>query len=321
MLFRLPLRARSGAILAPVALLAGSCALFPPRPPEPPAPVPPPTTPPTEPPSGWTLLYEEDFDSTTLDTSRWKPYHNTYGDGNHELACLTPGNVVVAAGSLLISARREQLTCPNGSTRQFSSGFIGSRETGTYYPLYGRYEIRARLPHGQGLWPAFWLRHRAGSSTAEVDVMEYFHSQRPGRTSQALHLPTTVGYNVAQAHTTFEAPTTTPGWHTWVVEITPGAGGAIHFTYFTDGVESLSYLDTNPTWAGAAPADASWDMAVNLAVGGNWVGHPDDPLGLLSDIGRCAQQGTYPACSSEGIERATFPAPYEVDWVRVYSLG
>lgn len=318
MVHRLLSRARWGAILALVALLAGSCALFLPRPPQPPSPVPPPSTPPAEPPLDWILLYEEDFDSGTLDTSRWKPYHNTYGDGNHELACLTPGNVALAGGSLVISARREQLTCPNGSSREFSSGFIGSRETGSYYPLYGRYEIRARLPHGQGLWPAFWLRHRTGSSTAEVDVMEYFHSQRPGRTSQALHLPRTVRYNVAQAHSPFETPTTTPGWHTWAVEITPAADGAIRFTYFTDGVESLSYLDTNPTWATSAPPDASWDIAVNLAVGGNWVGHPDDPLGLLSDIERCAQQGTYPACSSEGIERAVFPALYEVDWVRVY---
>jgi hypothetical protein len=63
-----------------------------------------------------------------------------------------------------------------------------------------------------------------------------------------------------------------------------------------------------------------FDIAVNMAVGGNWVGHPDDSLGVLANLSRCAQGGTYPsACTSTGIRRASFAEPYEVDYVRVFT--
>jgi beta-glucanase (GH16 family) len=230
---------------------------------------------------------------------------------------LTPNNLSVGGGTLKITAKRETLTCPNGSVRSFSSGFIGTRETGTYFPVPGYYEIRAKLPHAQGMWPAFWLRHRNGSSTAEVDVMEYFHSQVPGKTTQTLHLDGVS--NVSKKTSFVETPSTTPGWHTWGAAIEPVEGGW-RFTMYTDGVAVHSYTDTAASWASKAPSEAMFDIAVNLAVGGNWVGHPDDALGVLSNLGRCAQGGTYPnACTSTGIRRAAFPEQYEVDYVRVFT--
>src|SRR3546814_2144470 len=85
-------------------------------------------------PAGWRLVWSDEFDGSAVDTSVWKPYHSTYGDGNRELQCLTPGNVTASGGQLTITARQERLTCPNGSTRDYSSGFLGSREPGTYFP-------------------------------------------------------------------------------------------------------------------------------------------------------------------------------------------
>jgi beta-glucanase (GH16 family) len=267
-------------------------------------------------PAGMSLAFADEFNGTALNTSVWRAYHNTYGDGNNELACLTPNNVSVSGGTLKIASRRERVTCPNGSVREFTSGFLGTRETGTYFPRYGRYEIRARLPHGQGLWPAFWLRHRDGSSIAEIDVMEYFHSQVPGRTTATLHLDKT--YNVSKRTTHFETPTATPGWHTWAVDILPVADG-VRFTFFLNGTAFHSYTDTKRVWAGAHPGQNLFDMAINTAVGGNWVGRPDDALGYLRDLNRCAQGGVAPdACTSTGIWRAQFPSTYEVDYVRVF---
>ena len=199
------------------------------------------TTTTTAPKAAGSLVWSEEFGGSSLDTRVWKPYHSTYGDGNNELACLTPGNVSVSGGSLKLTARREKLTCPNGSTRQFSSGFLGTRETGTYFPRYGRFEIRAKVPHAQGLWPAFWLRHRNGSGVAEVDVMEYFHSQVPGKTTQTLHLD---GRSNVSKRTTFvESPTSSPGWHTWSVEISKVSGG-VRFDFGVDGSVVHSYTDT-----------------------------------------------------------------------------
>ena len=268
---------------------------------------------------GARLLWSDEFDGTAL-RPEWTAYHNTYGDGNKELACLTPGNVSVSDGTLKITARRERATAPSGSVRDFTSGFIGTREKGVFFPCFARYEIRARLPHGQGLWPAFWLRHRNGAGVAEVDIMEYFHSQVPGKTSQALHLDGR--YNLSKKATFFENPTRGSGdWHTWAVDIEPAADNGVRFTFTTDGKAVHTYVDTQANWAKAHPGQPLFDIAVNLAVGGNWTGHPDDPLGYLANLNRCAQGGTPPdQCVSTGILRAEFPAVYEVDYVRVWGL-
>ena len=265
-------------------------------------------------PAGWRLLTSDDFIGRHADM--WRRYHNTYGDGNNELQCLTPSNVGVSGGTLKIEARREQVTCPNGSVRQFSAGFLGTRETGTYFPRYARYEMRAKLPHGQGIWPGFWLRHRNGASTAEVDIMEYFHSSVPGQTTSTLHLDGRA--NLSKRAVTFEPPTRTPGWHTWAVEIEPDPDG-VRFTFLLDDVSFHSYVDTQHRWASADP-QATWDMAVNVSVGGSWTGHPDDPLGYLRNFNSCTQGGTPPdRCDATGILRAQFPNTYEVDYVRVYT--
>ena len=288
------------------------------------------TKPAITPPAGWKLHWSDEFEADVLDTGRWTAYHNTYGDGNAELACLTPNNLSQAAGSLTISSKKETVTCPSGSTRQYTSGFIGSRESGRYYPLYGRYEIRARIPHGQGLWPAFWLRHRSGSSVAEVDVMEYFFSQVPGKTTQTLHFPSTVGRNVAKRSTFTETPVRgTGGWHTWAVEIEPvtGSDGSkdVRFRFFIDNVQTLEYVNPSPeAWNGVDP-NAAWDIAVNTAVGGNYTGHPEQQLGWLPGPKVCSltykapTNGDPALCPTTGLWFAEMPGRYEVDYVRVFT--
>jgi hypothetical protein len=111
-------------------------------------------------PPNWKLYWSDEFNTSSLDTSRWGAYHNTYGDGNKEEACLTPSNVTSSNGTLKITSKKEPITCPGATQDQFSSGFIGSRDAPAkvYYPAFARYEIRAKVPHAQGLWPAFWLR-------------------------------------------------------------------------------------------------------------------------------------------------------------------
>lgn len=272
-------------------------------------------------PPGWTLVGGDEFDGVGLDGSRWKAYHNTYGDGNNEYACLTPGNVTVSGGTLKIQSKRETVACPGGQTRQYTSGFIGSRDVGKYYDRFARFEIRARVPHAQGLWPAFWLRHRSGAGVAEVDVMEYFHSQVPGKSTGTLHLDGRK--NLSKKSTFFEDPgVPASGWHTWAVEIGEVAGG-VQFDFYLDGNVYLSYTDTQAHWASQAPLEGTWDMAINQAVGGNWGGDPDGTLGELPLVNRCSIGGTYPGgCRTDGINRVDWADPtdatYEVDWVRVY---
>jgi beta-glucanase (GH16 family) len=283
-------------------------------------PVKPPVTPPVTAPAGWKLVGGDEFNGTAVDGSKWKQYNNTYGDGNHEMACLTPNNNVESGGSLKITAKKQTVTCPSGSVRNYTSGFLGSREVGKYYPKYARFEMRAKLPHAQGLWPAFWLRHRNGAGVAEVDIMEYFHSLHPGKTSSTLHLDGQK--NTSQRHNDFESTSATPGWHTWAVEISKDPGG-VRFDFFLDNVKVHTFVDAKHAWASSDDA-STWDMALNMAVGGSWTGDPGGTLGYLGDLGRCSLGGTAPSgCTTTGIKRANFgdsaATTYEIDYVRVYT--
>ena len=271
---------------------------------------------PAPPPTVGSTVFVDGFDGP-LDTSTWKPYHSTYGDGNNELQCHTPNNTATSGGVLHIAARRETVTCPGGSVRNFTAGFLGTRETGHYFPLFGRYEMRARLPHGQSLWPAFWLRHRKGAGVAEVDIMEYFHATVPGQTTGTLHLDGVK--NISKKSQSFETPSADPGWHTWGVDITLDPAG-IRFTFRLDGTAYHSYVDTKHAWASKADPNATWDMALNMSVGGDYLGDPDGQLGVLGN-GRCGRPwGAAPPCNTSGIRRAEFPSTYQVDWVRVSTL-
>lgn len=256
-----------------------------------------------------TNVFRDDF--TSLDTSRWSVYNNTYGEGNNELQGNVP-SAVTADGALSITARKEKVTL-NGKVRNYTSGFIGSREAGKYYPLYGRYEVRAKLPDGQGLWPAFWLRHRNGSSVAEVDVLEYFANQVPGKITQTLHFPNSIGYNVHKKST----PVDLTKWHTYAVDISQ-SGSGVMFKFFVDDVLTTQYLNTKSSAFTNVDKNAAWDVAINMAVGGNWVGDPEGPLGLMGN-GKCGLTGKVPppgtSCPTTGIKRAVLPASYLVDYV------
>jgi beta-glucanase (GH16 family) len=267
-------------------------------------------------PAGWKLVGGDEFNDASLNTSKWKPYHNNYGSGNAELECNTPSNLTESGGSLKIQAKKQVVACPSAGTYNYTSGFVGSREAGTYYPRYARFEMRAKLPHAQGLWPAFWLRHRNGAGVAEVDIMEYFHSQVPGKTSQTLHLDGVS--NISKKATAFEAPVATGGWHTWAVDIAPDPGG-VRFTFLTDGAVTHTVVDPHHAWASSDDA-ATWDIAANLAVGGRWTGDPDGTLGYLDQIDRCSIGGTAPrACTTTGIRRVEWShATYDIDYIRVF---
>lgn len=285
------------------------------------------------------LIWSDEFNGTTLDSTRWKAYYNNYGATNGQLNCNTPNNLTISNGTLKITARKETLACSTYGTYNWTSGFIGSREASTsrYYPVFAKYEIRARLPHGQGLWPAFWLRHKNGSSTAEIDIMEYFHSSEPGRGRQSLHLPNEGGYNLVHKSKYFESVRTgTGGWHTFAVEISPVNGDTTKATlnYYIDGVLHYSYTPASFNWLNNFDKNAMFDIAVNMAVGGKWAGDPEKQLGYYPSPNVCSLTEKTPlngdptSCPIvdswhtpvETIQFGQIPALYEVDYVRVYQL-
>lgn len=276
---------------------------------------------------GWSLLLEDQFDGP-LDLDPWTIYdQSTYGSGNNELAALLARNVFTENGVLVIQAKREDVTV-EGKPYHFTSGFVSTREVGRYFPGYLYVEARARPPHGQGVWPAFWLRHRKGATSpdgAEFDPFELFHIADIDRARGTFHA---AGSKVKEATAPLEKPTLTPGWHRFFGWIEPASGGA----RVVAGVDDTIGLDVTLTdpkhlkWLTTADRLHTWDLALNLAIGGDWVGDPDGPLG------NCARReyrksgtmraGLPPERAGRlgEVAPANFSPPlrYEIDYVRVW---
>jgi beta-glucanase (GH16 family) len=172
---------RANVYLAALAAAAcGLVACVPTSPPatRPPKPRPPIAQPPTtRPPSGWKLTFSDEFGGSTLDTSKWTPEHSTYGDGGGSIHCNTPNNLRVTGGALVIEGRKEHIRCPNngGIDREYSTGLVRTR--GKFSQAYGRYEVRAKMPEGKGLWTGLWLLsehypYGHNGQSGEIDIVE-----------------------------------------------------------------------------------------------------------------------------------------------------
>lgn len=289
---------------------------------------------------GYRAFWADEFSGTGLDASRWKAIDTNFGSNMGQIQCDKPANAGVASGALLLTARKQTTTCGTaGVSRPYSSAFVSSSEVNRFYPLYGRYEMRARIPQGQGVGAAFWLRHRSGAAAAEVDIMETFHSQAPGTVTQTLHFPRTLGSNVTKVTTKIESTKAElTGWHTFAVEISPAApdNSAVRFRYYVDGVVTKDWTNSKASsWTTGYLSDA-WDITLSLPVGGSWWGSPVNNLGFLSSdmIGgtspnKCSLTYAAPpngpaSCPTDknkdgvaDIWFAAFPATFQVDYVRV----
>lgn len=300
----------------------------------------------TLPPGMTSLVLDEQWN--TIDSSRWGNALDgeTYGSTNNSIGRYRSVNTTVSAAtsggtgnSVKMVSRRESY---NGAA--FTGGMLSTRTVGVYYPIFGRYEMRAKVPHGQGIWPAFWLRHRNGASMCEVDIMEYFHATTPAKYTMTLHRTNNAGTFQTNVNKTyggvfFEAPTITPDWHVYAVDILP-EGSNVRFIGYLDGVEVWNYLDTQAVrWAstnGTSRADYGYGENVfdvvlqGSQIGGTWVGHPDDPTGYSRWNDTCLSGGSKPnSCNisvggysiwTDANQGGTlFPNTFEVDYVRIWS--
>lgn len=274
------------------------------------------------PPSGyqWVEYWADEFGGTEPDSAVWTLYDNTYGAREHYNR---PQNWEVSSGTCRCVTKRESF-----GGKSFTTGTMGTREKGVYFPRVGFYEMRCRTPHGQGTFPAFWLRHRNGSSTAECDIMETFHSQLPGYAVSTLHLPQDEGSNFAKDAEFVETPSESAAWHVYGCSIHETATG-IEFRFYIDGALHLAVIPTKGSWWTNFTQAQLWDIAVDQYVGGPWIGHPDDALGYDRYRSACLQGGSPPAaCDSTGLMRSGIstlhPTPhdeiFEIDYVRVWSI-
>lgn len=285
----------------------------------------------------------------TIDPTLWGNAADGATYGAQSVGYWRSQNTVVAAASSGGTGQSLQLTSKRESFggRAFTCGMVSSKTASTprYYPIFGRYEVRMKMPaHGQGVWPAVWLRHRDGSSECEVDIMELFHVEEPGAARTSLHSTDNAGVfktNRSSSRYFIEDPTLAPGWHTFVVEILPVSSGVVQFYGYCDGVLKWSYLDTSATrWSVTkGTSHASGNGGLNIfdiciqgsQISGNYICHPDDPPGYSRARDACITGGTKPnACTvaswqgrlirTDALDYggALFPNTFEVDSVKVW---
>ncbi|MBE1565280.1 beta-glucanase (GH16 family) [Nonomuraea africana] len=134
----------------------------------------------------WTLTFQDEFDGSAVDGSKWQ-FRSTaesdwsdkpYGTGNpnsKQLEFDQPGNCSVAGGALTITARPDSVRSESGHRYRWSSCLITSSGPQGYAFRYGYVEIRATLPSPRGFWPSFWTWQASGQrQQTETDVFEYF---------------------------------------------------------------------------------------------------------------------------------------------------
>ena len=175
---------------------------------------PPPTNPP---PQSWKLTFSDEFQGSSLDTSKWTPEHSTYGDGGGSIHCNTPDNVSVADGALVIEGRKEQVRCPNngGIDRDYSTGLV--RTKGKFSQAYGRFEVRAKMPKGKGLWTGLWMLsenypYGDNGQSGEIDIVETFGDRADEATTTAHWSHNRCGWGCAKtvSYTHLTLPTIYP---------------------------------------------------------------------------------------------------------------
>lgn len=235
--------------------------------------------------SGWMMIWHDEFTGNELKVKNWAFDIGGDGWGNNELQYYTDRseNARVEDGLLIIEARAEEYENNN-----FTSARIKTQ--GLKFWRYGRYEARMKLPSGQGIWPAFWLlgtnvRQDGWPICGEIDIMENI-GKEPFTLYGTVHAEGYSGEN-GLSGSIDSAEALSDDFHVYAIEWDEGE---IH--WFLDDQEyfSISANEVPAEWA----FDHFFFIILNLAVGGNWPGAPDDatvfPQQLLVDYVRVYQR-------------------------------
>jgi beta-glucanase (GH16 family) len=219
---------------------------------------------------GKTLVWAEEFDGSSLSSSSWNYETGATGWGNNELQFYRndPSNVRVDNGRMIITARKEQFGGAEYTSARVTTK--GKREF-----QYGRIDIRAKLPKGQGLWPALWMLGANISQVGwpacgETDIMELIGHQ-PNKVHGTAHW----GVQGSGVST----------YRTGTYTLSEGDFSQAYHVFSLVWVEnSLQFLVDDQLYhtinvSHVSPAtyrhNAPFFFIANIAVGGNWPGAPD----------------------------------------------
>ncbi|MFD1631881.1 glycoside hydrolase family 16 protein [Pseudopedobacter beijingensis] len=235
--------------------------------------------------------WSDEFDYTGKpDNTKWS--YDIGGDGwyNNEKQYYTnlEENVKVEDGKLKITALHKSF-----GGESYTSGKLITKNK--YDFLYGRVEVRLKVPVGRGTWPAVWMLptdnfYGYWPNSGEIDIMEHVGYQ-PNNIHITIHnKAANAKENLGQVVNKYKLiPTAISDFHVYHVDWTPEA-----IRGYIDNELLLEYRNDGKgfeTW----PFDKPFYLLMNLAIGGDWGG-------------------------IEGIDNTVFPSVYEIDYVRVYKM-
>jgi beta-glucanase (GH16 family) len=239
----------------------------------------------------YVLIWENEFEGPEgqlPDPENWAFDEGT-GWGNNQLEWDTdrPENVSLDGnGNLAIIAREEVF-----ETCDYTSGRITTENL--FEHARGRFEANIKLPVGQGIWPAFWLLGAdigtlGWPECGEIDIMEY-RGQSPSIAQGALHGPGYSGGSSIWRQYVLTGSGFNEDFHVFGVE-----WESDRITWYIDDTKYFSVTRADVTGRGDWVFDHTFFIILNVAVGGDFVGSPD--------------------------EATVFPQTMLIDWVRVYKL-
>lgn len=218
-----------------------------------------------------TLVWSDEFSGNALDTTNWTYRIGTSnnGWGNNELQYYRSENTEVSDGHLIVTARKEAY-----EGQSYTSSRLVTQDKQEFQ--YGRIDIRAALPQGQGIWPALWMlgaNFNQGSywpRCGEIDIMEFL-GHKTDTIYGTAHFQVTDHHGYSPANLPAAKGTTyLDAWHVYSIEWSPGK-----IEWFVDDTPYHTLLRSESE-ADPWPFDDPFFFLINLAVGGNWPGYPDE---------------------------------------------
>ena len=197
------------------------------------------------------MVFQDEFNTATVNASKWMNQLQWGRTNGSELQYYATNAFSFVSGILRVKADKK---ATNG--KPYTSGALITYKSFRF--TYGIVEIKARVPAGKGLWPAFWLLDYAGD-TAEIDMMELL-GHEPNVTYMTLHYASPSGNQ--NPGTYYKGPNFSSGFHVFKVD-----WNASRIIWYVDGAEryrQTSHIPSKPMY-----------LILNLAVGGDWPGAPD----------------------------------------------
>ena len=254
-------------------------------------------------PDGWALVWRDEFDGDAIDLSKWEREENNYGGGNYERQAYRGDDKYsfVRDGNLHVAVYRDAHATPDGKTQPYSSARLRTRGRAEF--RYGRFEVRAKVPAGQGIWPAVWFLptdspHGGWAAGGEIDLLES-RGSAVQETTGALHFGGGWPRSTFLAHAyEFPGANAAEAFHVYTLEWDADA-----IKWFVDG--ELAQTRTNDEWFTeaapddpSAPFDVPFHLLVNVAVDGRFFEKVDQ--------------------RADRLPADAFPQTLLVDYIRVY---